>query len=98
MRLFLFSGLDSVGSPHIFHCFQMVCHRGLSSGSEFQKLSLDHPLTLAGGHIWDQSPAALPRQSATTKHNQGTLEKTNQDFKTLSWIAILLRPTGPMAT
>lgn len=34
------------------------------------KLSLDLSLPLAGGHVWDQSPAALPGQSDSTKHSQ----------------------------
>ena len=80
MRLFLFSGLDSVGSPHIFHCFQMCVTDVSLLDHLFQKLSLDHSLSLAEGHIWDQSPAALPRQSDTTKHSQGTPKKPNQDF------------------
>lgn len=55
--------------PLYFSLFPDVSQRGLSPGSEFQKLSLDHSLALAG-RIWDQSPAALPRQSDTTQHSQ----------------------------
>lgn len=54
------------------------------SGSEFQKLSLDPFLTLAGGCIWDQCPAAFS-DTDTTGHSRGTLKTPNGDVSALSW-------------
>lgn len=71
--------------PLHFSLFPDACHGALSSGSESQKLSLDHSLTLARG-IWDLSLVALSRWLDNTKYIQGT--PTNQPNKTMSFFKL----------